>query len=481
MPEKIQRIKNLIKSDYLISVFATGVHAVLIFVYGIFVRHFVLPKDYGLYTTANIVLTYLNFLQLGVLNSFNRDYPQAAGANDDDRMQALKNTTFTYISLSYFVIGSVVGIVVQIIAALGKIDVKIANGICLICLIALLSNCVSICTTKYKAHGDFFLASIINVISTLVQVVVGGLFVYCLGYYGIYIALILFSLTSIVLMKNQFKTFRFWYDTKLLLIMIKTGIPLLINGLIWTLIMTSDQFIILYFSDSEKLGLYSVAQTIFSVMVLIPQTVSQVMYVKLSNYYGMTRDEEKLLKVTEKNLLVITIINCTVMMVVYTIIPMFVQVFMPAYVDGGAAAQVLCIGVAIYGGTMVYGNLFTILKKNKQLLRATSCLCIANVLFSCLLVLQMGFKLELVAYGTAISYTVYSLILVINTSKLFKKSFWGLAFKSYLLILISIVAIVLINTVISRTVFRYTVVACLIGTLLLGGFFVMKKRLLNGK
>ncbi len=476
-----KKIVLLLCSDYIVSVLSTGIHAVLVFAYGIFVRHYVLPIEYGAYTTANIVLTYLNFLHLGVLNSYNRDYPQAVGASNCEKMSALENTTVTYIGIIYLIIGIIVSVIAQILVMFGRINDRIANGVCLLCVSALLSNLSNIGATKCKAKGLFFDAARIHVISTLVQVIIGGAFVFAIGYYGIYIALILCSLSSIIQMRTHFKTVRLSIEFPLLRTLIITGIPLLVNGLIWTLIMTSDQFIILYFSGSEQLGLYSVAQTIFSIMILIPQAVSQVMYIKLSNYYGMTTNKAGLLKITEKYLFVISIINCAIMMVVYTIIPLFTKVFMPAYLEGVSAARILCIGVAIYGGTMVYGNLFTILKKNKQLFKATICLCIANIFFSCALVMVFGFKLELVAYGTAASYSIYSLILIFNTSKMFTKSLAVLIVDSYWIITLFIILTIVVNAFVGNTIIRYLIIGVFLFFLMCICIFSVKKGLFSVK
>ena len=471
----MKKIRLFLRSDYIISILSTVIHAGLIFVYGVFVKHYVLPDEYGLYVTANIVLTYMNYLQLGVLNSYNRDYPQAVGGVDHDRMSKLQNTTFTYLMFTYIITGLVISAVVQILASKHIMAVGVSNGICLLCVVAVLSNITSIFSTKYRSHGMFYKASIIQIISTTAQVLIGGMIVFFIGYYGIYCALLLSSISSLFFMRKDVRSVKISIDRVLLLDMIKTGIPLLINGFIWTIIATSDQFIILFFSTRESLGLYSVAQTVFSVTMLLPQTISQVMYVKLSNSYGKTGDKKELFQLTKKCSTIITILNSCMFAFVYTILPVFVNFFMPAYNSSVLAAQIMCVGVTIYGGTMVYGNLFSILKKNMRLLIATSCLCVANLLFSCLLVVALEFDLKYVAFGTAISYFVYSIILLANTSKMFEAPFIPLVIREIIPIVAIICPIIILNLFITGIAGKVIICFVCALSMLLASLFYFKR------
>ena len=455
-------------SDYMVTIVATGIHAVLLFVYGIFVKHYVEPVEYGFYSTANIVLTYLNYMQLGVLNSYNRDFPNAIGEGNQNRVKKLKDVTVTYIIVVYLAVGIIISAGAIICASFNGIKIEVAYGIVLMCIVALISNVVSVFTVEYKSYGKFRYAAIITIVSTFVQVIIGGAFVYHIGYYGIYVALILFNFSSLILLTKRFKEVSFSFDTSYIFQQVKTGFPLLVNSLIWTLIMTSDQFIILAFRDSEYLGLYSVAQTVFSVMVLIPQTVSQVMYIKLSGLYGQTNDKKLLLSATLKASKILMIVSCSILALTYTVIPEFVGFFMPLYKDGIGSARILCIGVAIYGSTMALGNLFSILKENRRLLRSSIILCIANIVLSCGCVLLFGFKLEYVALGSALSYVIYGFTLMKNTHSIFNNSIIGSVKAIFLPIIFTSGIVIAVNSLIDGIFIRVLIMLLLLsmGTML---------------
>ena len=70
------------KLDYFMVSATMILSTLVLFVYNIYVRKYVMRYEYGIYTSANMLLLYLNYAQMGVLNSYNRDYPQLLGAKN---------------------------------------------------------------------------------------------------------------------------------------------------------------------------------------------------------------------------------------------------------------------------------------------------------------------------------------------------------------------------------------------------------------
>lgn len=83
-------------------------------------------------------------------------------------------------------------------------------------------------------------------------------------------------------------------NKSLIKMILVSGSPLLINGLIWTVVNSIDKFVILGFIDTEALGVYGIAQNAFSYMVLIPSAMSQLFYVKMGKEYGASGKIETL-------------------------------------------------------------------------------------------------------------------------------------------------------------------------------------------
>ena len=116
-----------------------------------------------------------------------------------------------------------------------------------------------------------------------------------------------------------------------------------------------------------------------------------------------------------------------------------VKYFMPQYTEGIFPAQIICVGVAFYGTTMLYGNIFSVLKENRRLLLSTILLCASNIILSVSIVIAFGFRLSYVAIGTSVSYVIYSLILITILTKRYSvglfdiiKKTWGPVFITLL-------------------------------------------------
>ena len=102
------------------------------------------------------------------------------------------------------------------------------------------------------------------------------------GYYTIFINSILAMLIGIVFYyRYSFRDFKFVIDKDFLFNIIRSGMPLLISGLIWTVVNSIDKFVILGFINTEALGIYGIAQNAFTYMVLIPTAMSQIFYAQI--------------------------------------------------------------------------------------------------------------------------------------------------------------------------------------------------------
>lgn len=411
------KIREIIKSNFSVTMFASIFHAGIVFIYGIFCRSQIPPILYGLFSTAKIIFNYLNYAQLGVLNSFCRDYPQAIGAGDKTKAAALRNTTFWFLAILYAVLAILISVVVVFIIPDNSIETGLRWGIVFVCAASLLSALNQFTSNILKSESNFRYASLTVIVTTITQAVVGCLLIMQFGYYGIYIALIAQYASGLIMNSKILKGIRFQFDKSLLKALIVTGLPLLINSFVWTVTMSTDQFVVLTFSDSSALGIYSVAQLAFSVMLLIPQSISQVLYVKLSNNYGKTKSIPQLLESTLKYTRLVAMFSSLLVVEVVFILPFFVKTFIPEYINGIEPAQIICLGVVFYATTMLYGHVFSVLQENKRLLLSTIALCISNIVLSVGIVVVLGFELRYVAIGTALSYVVYSLILILVLSR----------------------------------------------------------------
>jgi O-antigen/teichoic acid export membrane protein len=442
-------IKNL---DYLVLTASTVICALFQFVYSVYAKKYVVPSEFGIYSTCLLLQVYLNYAQFGVLNSYNRDYPQLLGMGNKEDIIKLRNTTFSFILIVYVLLAVIVDIIILFIYKGSVLSNHYGFGYLMVPIIVLLDTVTSYEMYTCRMNGRYNYSALVNLIKTVISIGLGLLAVKFLNYYGLYVITIIASIVSIVFYwKDGFKGLKLCIDKKILKNSILTGLPLLINSLIWTVMQSVDKFVILIFLTTEDLGVYTVPLLGFNALVLVPQTISQVFYYKVSELYGATKN--KILLIDKCNYFTELTAACTglVSILAFYILPIFVQQFMPNYIAGVKPAQILIIGVAIYSSSMLYGNIFSALKMNKELLINSVVLCIFNIIFSVLFVLINGRNIANVALGTSLSYFLYSGLLIIILSYKFKYSIKKLAKSCWLEVFKSIIPCLLFYVLIKNT------------------------------
>lgn len=429
-------LEKLKSADFILVTLSTVACSAMSFVFSVYNKRIVATYPLGIYSTCLLAQTYMNYAQFGVLNAYNRDYPQALGRKDYDEANRLKNTAMTFMLMIYALIFVVFEIWVAIhyrgVVGNDTYGTYYAFGYMLCPIMILLKSFDDMSNSTVRMNGHYNKSAAIGFIRTVLALVIGVIAINVAGYYGLYAMAISSAVLGIIMFRSEaFKGAKLSFDFSYMKLMIIGGLPLLINSLIWTVVQSVDKFVILGFLSTEALGVYSVPLMGFTTMVLVPQTISQVFYIKISHLYGANHDEQELLSKAAYFSRITSFISGAACLFVYFVMPIFVHFFMPMYTEGTDATQILVIGVAIYSTTMLYGNIFSVLKLNKSLIANSVALCIFNAIFSSALVLFVERSINMVAIGTGLSYALYSLLLVVKLSKRFNFSFWKLLVNSW--------------------------------------------------
>lgn len=415
----IKGFKDTIKrsGDYFYYVFATVMHSGLHFVFSIYVKTYVDPLEYGMYSSCLLLQTYLMYLQLGSLNAFNRDYPQLMGGKKYEDAKDYRNTTFTFLLAAFGIAILLIWTALLVISNKSKIDSRYLCGFAFCATIAGLTIIENFGASRTRVEGKFKYVSTVTLLETI-SLVIGAVIVSRIGYYGIYITTVVGMLIGIAFYwKNAYSDIRLKVNKQLLRTILLSGLPLLVNGLIWTVVNSIDKFVILGFINTEALGVYAIAQNAFSYMVLVPTAISQLFYVKMGRAYGENEDVNVL---TSRGVYFTSILAVVISFLsefAYFLSPILVEKIMPNYVGGIKSAQILILGLAIYAPTLVNGNILTILKKNAAILRGSIYLCILNAICSTLFVLWLGADIENVALGTVTAYIGRTIIIIYQLKK----------------------------------------------------------------
>lgn len=429
----ISKIKDKFnKNDFMLVTLSTVVCSGLSFVFSVYAKRYLSTTLYGIYSSCLLLQTYLAYAQLGSFNAYNRDYPQALGRRGYDEAKQMKDAVISFMLLVYGILVVVTLAVLFALYSTGKIDFLHFFGFATAPIMMLIKNMddLSVCTAKM--YNKYKFTALFSLLRTIIAMGLAVLAVQTIGYYGLYVMPAMSAVLGVLFFwKYGLKNTKIILNLNYIKGMILSGMPLLVNSLIWTVVTSVDKFVILIFMTETDLGVYSVPLMGFTAMVVIPQSISQMFYFRISTLYGETGDTKALLDKAGELSGITAAITGAACVAAFYIMPIFVSFFMPMYTDGTVATQIILVGVAIYSTTMLFGNIFGVLKMNKAMILNSIYLCIFNIVFSTALVLVVGRNIECVAVGTALSYALYSLLLIKKLNSTFNYSFLKLFSKTW--------------------------------------------------
>lgn len=405
----INKIKeNNILSNIFSFGSATLLSAVLSFVVGVLTRNMLGPEQYGYWLTVSMLFSFVPLFQLGTVNAMNREVPFYLARKDYNRVREIKNLTLSFI----FTLPLILVVMLFIISGLLffiDISYEYQIGFLLASFISFFIFLSTYVEMYYKSEQNFRMASKLVSVKSILQSLVTILFVFIIGYEGLYIGMLLAFIIEVVMGSRSFQEFKFQFDLYKYKELIKTGFPILLVGLIWSILIASDRLIITIFMTPKDLGNYGVGMLIFNSMMLLPQVIGQVLYPKIVELVSKEKNGEiKRLYWKVNKMLAITV--GLIVVAGYFLFPIFINYFMPDYKEGVRAGQILILG--IYPLTLVgfAANYFNATGKQKIYINILIFVILINIILSVLL-LYINQDILSVAIGTSLSYLIYFILM----------------------------------------------------------------------
>jgi O-antigen/teichoic acid export membrane protein len=383
---------------------ATLLSAGLSFVVGVLTRNMLGPEQYGYWLTVSMLFSFVPLFQLGTVNAMNRDVPFYIARKEYMRAQEIKNLTLSFIfTLPLFLV--VIFLVISGLLFFIDISYEYQIGFLLASFISFFIFLSTYVEMYYKSEQNFRMASKLVAVKSVSQSLITLLFIYLIGYEGLYIGMLLAFIIEVIIGRKSFQGFKFQFDLNKYKKLIETGFPILLVGLIWSILIASDRLIITIFMTPEDLGNYGVGMLIFSSMMLLPQVVGQVLYPKIVELVSQEKYHE-IKRLYWKVNKALSIIGGLIVVVGYFLFPIFVNHFMPDYKEGIKAGQILILGIYPLTLSGFAANYFNATDRQKIYI-GIQILTIANNIILCYFFVKISYNIMLISLATSISYIIY--------------------------------------------------------------------------
>lgn len=308
---------------------------------GLVIIAWVPPEEMGVWKSLLIIQSYVVVVQGGISHGLNRELPFRIGAGDTDSVRRLAATAQSY-SLAIVVLLFLGGLLSLAIFQ----DPMIRYALPAVFFAASTGTYVNYLSVTFRADQEF--ETLAKIQAAMAAVNIATLVVVnALGYFGIPLRLIVIGAINALLL-HLFRpisvplSFR-WQD---FLTLMKVGVPLFAVGWAIQVAVTFPNTILLFEAGTDVVGKFAPALAVFGVMRLVPKSISQYVYAKMSFRLGATGDLKALWAYAWKSSLGVLLLSVPVVIAVALAFPYLVRWFYPKYVDCISSA----VWVAVAGG-----------------------------------------------------------------------------------------------------------------------------------
>lgn len=302
------------------------------FLRGLLTAKLLSPENFGIWNMLSIVMSYSNYLDFGLNTGMLIETPSLIKSNDKIKEGLIKSQTFSAILYSNFIL-----IFMLVIAYLFLSEHSWNTYLIIIAFSIITNSLLNYFNVAVRVKNLYNSISLSNLLISLV-----GLSIF-IGGYKVYnrltVEIVAFSVISgnlagffVLFMKDKsFPFSKINFNTVIYLI--KIGFPVAILPILITLLYSIDRWIVAYIFNIKLLGLYSLGAVLGLSILIIPNSISYIMFTKQLEY----KKEELVPHSQNYNNFVIVPILITSLIMAFVfgtsliILPYFIKIFLPNF------------------------------------------------------------------------------------------------------------------------------------------------------
>lgn len=365
------------------------------------------PASMGQWQTISLVSIYGMIFTLGAINGMGRDVPFYRGGGDLDEVSRSIATTRAWLAglCGLFLAGALLAYSVLPAGTGGWL----APGLVLLC--ARVVNAYS--TILVRSIRDFrrlgwhqLLTATIMLLAIALLMAWPDLFTLFAGMFLSLLAGVWYSHDFMVSRPRSMHTLRR---------ILSTGFPIYVVGLLFILLTSIDRVIVLYYLGTEELGHYTLATTALAVLMMAPSLVSNVMYPRLAEEFGLNRQLSGLVplvrEVVRLNLLLTLPVAAVFLVVFYFFV---IPVYLDEYLPGRAAMAIILAAALFLPVGAGFGDFFNTVGLQKVYIRNVIAGLLVNVAVGVWLVGWRDTGLPGAASGTVAGLLVFACLQIVT-------------------------------------------------------------------
>ena len=364
------------------------------------------PAVWGSWYLLNLIIAYGALTHLGVLNGMNREVPSALGRGDPEEAVAMRRVALATVLVT--TTGVAATLLVTAVFLPSTVSLR---ELALVLVLLVAHQAFGYATMCLKATTRFLVVARLQLVQALAYPLccIAGAWMY--GLPG-FIAgqIVTYAIVMAVALRHPEVVASPWLDWERIRALVRIGFPIMLVGVVNTLFMTVDRWIVVAFMGTEPLGVYSLAIMALGAVGLLPQVIAQQFYPRMAYDWAAHRDTRALRELATGVRRMVFAATLPVAFVALLVVPPAVHAFLPAYAQGIPALLVTIFVPVIAAVGQGYGGVLHMLDRQVWLLVAIVVAACLNAGFSALLVGPFG--LVGVAWGTLAAFVCLSALRV---------------------------------------------------------------------
>ena len=186
-----------------------------------------------------------------------------------------------------------------------------------------------------------------------------------------------FSVILFVILLRKYPKLTLDFDIGYFKKIFRKGLPIVIFGLVMTLLMTIDKFFIRTSLGDSMLGYYSIGALIFQVLLVLPESLYGSYFPKFITYKGDQNEQ------IDKLSSIIRVIILPAIFITWLFIPIFINNFLPKFSTGVLSAKILILAVYFAASyQMYYYEIIRLNKYRKLIIGSVILLIFSSVVYT---------------------------------------------------------------------------------------------------
>ncbi len=356
-----------------------------------------------------MALLLLQFSQLGVHEAMMREVPYAVGAARKGRADAIKGTALGFNLVSSALLVTVFLTAVFLIPSQKPLSARLP-WITVACILPL-SQLYWYVHVRLRAEAKFREVSLALGGLALSSTAVGVLAAQWFGLQGFLLALgISYLLVLAWCAIACLAIARPRWNGRLLRELLRTGFPIMASGGLLILLWNVDKLMIWLLLSPDSLGLYALPTYAVMSVLLVPESVSAVLYPRLMEEVARADSPAVLERYLTRPTLIISYVICPLLGLLFLGLHLPIRWFLPMYLPSIPPGKVLIAMVFFMAITRIPYILLLARKQQKQLVVLTALSAAVGALgVGCFL--SSGAGLEGAAKGMAVGFIFYSCVI----------------------------------------------------------------------